>query len=640
MQFGAETLLVLVAFALVAMASQQVGRLFRRINLPLITGFLLTGLLAGPSVVGLISESTVRELRFVDQMALAFIAIAAGAEIHLRELRGRLKSIAWITAGAVVAVFTLTVLTILLVASRLSFLQGLGSGAALAAALLAGSVLVARSPSSAIAIVSELRARGPFTKLVLGVTVIMDVVVVLLFAVNSSLADAILTGAPLAVGTLALVLGEVLASIALGVGVGLVLVAIVGLKLPMVWRMALLLATGYGVFYLSAQLREYTHEHGPLEVLLEPLLICMVAGFWVTNRSSRRLDLERLLDLLGPGVYVAFFTLVGAALELNALLELYPIALGLFGVRLVGLMIGNFVGGTLAGDPPRLNRVGWMAYVTQAGIGIGLAKEIAVEFGSFGESLSTLLLAVIVINQIVGPPFFKRVLRYLGEASIGQETKRRHTALIVGLDYQAVALAQQLSSHGWTVSIVTRQTVADSEEASADVRTIRVDELSAEALRQAGAADVECLILLTQDDESLDLCRIAYENFGTQQMVVRLNDHERYDEFQKLGVTVLDPSTAIVSLLDHFVRSPSSTALLLGQNTTQVMEDFVLGNRALHGSTLRELSFPLDTLVIAVHRKGEKLVCHGYTRIELGDRVSVLGSPESLRDVERRFESD
>lgn len=636
---GTETLLVLAVFAVVAMASRQIGLLLQRLRLPLITGFLLTGIAAGPFVLGLIGESTLEHLRFVDEISLAFIAIAAGAELRMRELRKRLRSVAWVTLLQGAVIFAMVAAVILLLAEQIPFLQHLGPAGRLAVALLAASVLVARSPSSAIAVVKELGARGPFTKLALGVTMIMDVVVIVLFAVNSSIADAVMTGGGLAPGTVALVLAEVVASAALGVALGVVLCWVLAWRLPDTVRMVALLGAGYGIFHLSAAVRAWTGAAAPFEVLLEPLLVCMVGGTWAANFSRHRLDLERLVQQLGPIVYIAFFTLVGASLEMSALLELWPLTVIFFVVRLGGLMVGNLVGGSLAGDPPRLNRVGWMAYVTQAGIGVGLAKEIAVEFPVWGGTLSTLLLAVIVVNQLVGPPLFKRVLRYLGEADISGEPKRRHTALIFGLDFQAVALARQLALYGWQVRIATRQEVADEQEASAEVEIVSLPDHSLASLRAVGADEVECVVLLTQDDESHEICRLAYENFGTPQMVVRLNQHENLERFRALGAIVLDPSTAIVSLLDHFVRSPASTALLLGQDSSQTIAEFELSDPDLDGRTLRELDLPLDTLVVAVDRDGEKLVCHGYTRIELGDRISVVGSRESLEEVAVRFEA-
>jgi len=87
----------------------------------------------------------------------------------------------------------------------------------------------------------------------------------------------------------------------------------------------------------------------------------------------------------------------------------------LFLVRLVSIMIGAWVGGTFAGDPSLFNRVGWMPYITQAGVGLGLATIIAHSFPTWGHQLSTLLISVIIISQIVGPLFFKWAINIVKE---------------------------------------------------------------------------------------------------------------------------------------------------------------------------------------------------------------------------------
>ena len=94
---------VLISFLILAMASRQIGALFARFRLPLISGFLFTGILVGPFVLGLLPKGVGEELRFVDEISLAIIAFAAGAELYLRELRSRMKSILWVTAGNVIA---------------------------------------------------------------------------------------------------------------------------------------------------------------------------------------------------------------------------------------------------------------------------------------------------------------------------------------------------------------------------------------------------------------------------------------------------------------------------------------------------------------------------------------------------------
>lgn len=169
------TFAYVISFGVIALSSKQIGSFFRRVKLPLISGFLFTGVIAGPYVLGLISRDAVANLRFVDEISLAVIAFAAGNELYLKELRDRIKSITLVTGGLILSTFTLGTLTIVLLSDFIPFMQSMSLTSKIAVALLGGAILVARSPSSAIAIVNELRAKGPFTRTALGVTVIMDV---------------------------------------------------------------------------------------------------------------------------------------------------------------------------------------------------------------------------------------------------------------------------------------------------------------------------------------------------------------------------------------------------------------------------------------------------------------------------------
>jgi Trk K+ transport system NAD-binding subunit len=104
-----------------------------------------------------------------------------------------------------------------------------------------------------------------------------------------------------------------------------------------------------------------------------------------------------------------------------------------------------------------------------------------------------------------------------------------------------------------------------------------------------------------------------------------------------LGVTIVEPSTAIAHLLDHFVRSPSAASLLLGLDKNQAIAEVQLQNIALQGMALRELRLPIDVLILSVRRKGSALISHGYTQLEVGDWVTVVGSPEGVNEVINRF---
>jgi Kef-type K+ transport system membrane component KefB len=424
-----ETLAVIAGFGLVALASKQIGLFFVQLKLPLVSGFLFTGIIAGPSILGLLPVEAADGLRFVDEVSLAFIAFAAGSELHLKKLRSRFKSITWTIIGLVISTFTLGSMTTFLLADSIPFMKEMPFTNRIAISILAGVILVARSPSSAIAVVKELRAKGPFTQTALGVTVIMDVVVIIFFAFNSSVADALLTNLPFSFGFILLVLIELLLSLGIGYVLGKSLQFIVSRRIGRNLKTIIILMAGYGVFLLSDIIRDVTRSRWSFEVLLEPLLICMVGGFLLSNYSQYRHEFLTILHRTGPPIYTAFFTLTGASLMLDVLAETWMIALILFGVRLSGIFLGSFGGGILAGDSMKHTRIGWMAYITQAGIGLGLAKEVAVAFPEWGAAFSSMMISVIVLNQIVGPPFFKWAMYLAGEALPRDDTRQLATKI-------------------------------------------------------------------------------------------------------------------------------------------------------------------------------------------------------------------
>ncbi len=632
--------IVITSFGVIFLASKQIGQFFMRGKLPLISGFLFTGIIAGPYVLGLIPAEAVEKLRFVDEISLAFIAFAAGSELYLREFRDRIKSIAWVTAGQMILAFHLSAISMFLLANYIPFMRPMPVYAKLAVSLLGGSILVARSPSSAIAIVSELRARGPFTRTILGVTVIIDVVVIVLFSINSSVADALLTDLPFNITFLAILVAELALAALGGYILGKILLLIVSSQLNYKIKIALVLGSGYGIFALTEVIRRLSHQYLPFELFLEPLLICMIGSFVLVNYSIYRSDFLKIIHDVGPPVYVAFFTLTGASLALDILAKTWPITLALFFVRLGSIFLGSFSGGMLAGDPIKHNRVSWMAYVTQAGVGLGLAKEVAGEFSEWGAAFATIIISVIVLNQIVGPPFFKWAINHVGEAHPRAETPQFdgvRDAIIFGLEDQSLALARLLSDNGWQVKVASPEIQHAEEVENACVRILPIPDLSLDTLRQLGTRNAEAVVVMLSDDENYRICELVYEHFGVENLVVRLNDMANFERFHELDALIVDPGTAIVSLLDQMVRSPVATSLLLGMDEEQTIVDIELRNPNLHGVALRDLRLPLDTLIQSVQRDGNMIISHGYTRLALGDRITVVGSRKSLEEVMRRF---
>ncbi len=635
-----------LSFTLIALASWQIGRLFSHFNLPKVSGYLFTGLLAGPFVLGFSSSAAIEALRFIDEISLAFIAFAAGSELYLPEIRGRLRSIGLVTASIVFVTIVGGTLAVFLLADFIPFFQEFSLSGQIAVALMAGTIMVARSPSVAIALINELRARGPFTQLALGVTVISDVLVIVLFAISADITGAVLTGVSLNLGLILLLVVELL----LSVGLGYLLSRLLLLVLARHWqgwtKTAVILLLGFSVYLLSNFVREYTHDNFPVEILLEPLLICMVASFIINNYSNHRLEFSEILHNVGPFVYVAFFTLVGQGLKLDILAQVWPIALGLALIRVVVIIIGSFAGGTLAGDPAKSNRYKWMVFVTQAGVALGLAKEVAVEFPGWGDTFATTIIAMVVINEIVGPILFKLALNRVGESHLRADTAPFdgvRDAIILGLTPQSVTLAQQLKSHQWQVRLAAlnnekmQTRLAQLEDHSLDVRLL--PDFSLDSLNSLEALQADSFVLMLSDAENLQVCELIYEEIGTETVVVHSRDREMRSKFRELGALIVDPDTAVVSLLGQLVRAPASTMMMLGANQEQDIIDLDLRNADLDGITLRDLRLPLDVLILSVRRGGQALVSHGHTQLKVGDKITVFGSTAKLGEVRLRFEN-
>jgi len=631
MELFLNFLAVGLSFVILALASRQIGDLLVKTSLPLISGFLFTGILVGPYALNLISGEAVASLRFIDEIALAFIAFAAGNELYLEDIKERLKSIQWVSIGLIASTFPICGLAVFLLSDHIPFMRAMAVTDRIAVSLLAGSILVTLSPSSVIPVVNELRAKGPFTQTVIGVTMITEVAVIALFAANISIADGLFTGMGVNARFILMLATELTLSMILGYMLGKTLMAFILLRISSLIKSVLILSAGYGVFLLCDAIRHVSLDYLPFEIVMEPLLVCLIAGFLVTNYCDCRAEFSKILNDIGPPIYIAFFTLTGASLKLDILVQTWPIALLLLIIRGGAIGIGAFAGGVMAGDKTHRGRFGWMAYIAQAGVSLGLAKAVAVEFPEWGEPFTAVLIAVIVANQILGPPLLKKAIALTGEShprAQGADSYDTRQAIIFGLESQSLALAHSLQTNGWQVKIAATGISAD-DPGHSRLNIQPISDLSLDTLHRLKAEKAEAIITMLSDEENYRICELAYENFGTANLVVRLNERVNLSRFRELGALIVDPGTAIVNLMDQFVRSPSAASLLLGLEKNQKIAELELRNPNLHGLALRDLRLPLDTLILSIRRQGQMLISHGYTCLEVGDMVTIVGPPKS-----------
>ena len=623
-----------ISFFLIAIAAKKIGQWFSSVGLPYITGYLLAGVVAGPFMLGLLPKSTAADLRFIDEISLGIIAFVAGSELYIKEIRSRVRSISWIVGIVLLVALPLGAVSLFVLTDYISFTATMPTVDRIAVAILGGTILLALSPPSTIAVIKEVRAKGNFTRTLLGVTVSMDVLIVVLFAVAVAVASALLTGIGFSpVFALLLVIDLGLAVIA-GALAGYLLQAILSAPFHKLVKMTLILGLGYGIFAGSHMLTDAT-KGTLIEVHAEPLLVALIAGFYITNFTNYRSLFEELLHEIGPPVYVAFFTLTGVGLKLDILTATLPIAVALFAIRFVGINIGAFAGSKLAGEPGNYAKYAGLALITQAGIALGLAREVAVEFPTLGDAFSTMVISVVVLNEVFGPMFLKSALKRVGEANLPEthSADSVRDVLILGIEDQSLELARSLQTSGWQVALADTDRDHVARFQATDLAVHHIPAVSEEALSGLLTNATDAIVtMLDDDDANQRALELAYKK-GVTRQVVRPNDLGRSEKLNEFGALIVDPTSAMVNLLEQTVRAPQSAAVLLHQDSGRELVQVTINNPDVQDQLLRDLRLPSDVLFLDVTRNGDVILPNGYTRLKMGDEVTLIGREPNLSDA-------
>lgn len=623
-----------MSFFLVALAAKQIGKFFSAYGLPYITGYLLAGALAGPFILGMLPKEASQELRYIDDISLAVIAFIAGSELYLKELRSRMGTILTNAAGIIVFAFLMISTALFFAQSFIPFTAEYPFMTKLAVSLLGATVLLALSPASTIAVIQEVKAKGPFSKTVLSITVVMDVVIIVMFAMSVAFAGAMIDGDAVTVGFLIILLIDIVIALVAGFITGKFIGIVLSTPLHKIIKIMILLLIGYLGFEAGYRVPDWTYQAVGFKIKIEPLLIAMVAGFTVTNFTGYRQPFEDLLHDISPYVYVAFFALTGVALKLDVLLATIGIATVLFLVRMVAIIIGTYVGGTIAGEAPDFRKWAGLGLITQAGIALGLARETAVEFpDTLGGDFATLIIAVVVLNEVFGPMFLKFALRKVGEAHVPDGDPNRHL-VILGVEPQSMALARQMGADGWTVVVADTSLELIERLQQDDVDERHISDISVESLGKLIKKSSTAMVAMLPDDaDNYEACQIVSEEFGVESMVVRLRDANLREKFLQMGVRVLDPASAMVNLLHQYLRAPEAVNLLLHQDPNHNVLQVRVAEKAIDGLQLRDLRLPSDVLILEILRDGQAIVPHGFSTLRIADEVTIVGSPDSLSEV-------
>jgi len=377
------------------------GRLAKIIKLPRVTGYVVAGIVLGPSVLKVFSENSVDQLSFIPQFALGVIALIIGAGLSfslIRRLGIKLLSITLLESlGAFFAVSLLLTF----------FKMPLGAVLPLAA------IAAATAPAATVAVMKEFRARGRFTETVLAVVALDDAIAITLFGLILTLDIKHLSNfGQAAIHSLSESFFEIL--LALIIGSVLAFVAHFLIKITKETTDTLIIILGIvltaigmaSIFGVSA------------------LLTNMFLGMVLINISPKNRDIVVNLERMTPPIYCFFFVLAGAHLNLAAFTSVGHTML-VWGTvfvlaRMLGKISGAYLGGTFSGAALKVRKYLGLALIPQAGVAIGLSLLI-VKGSPYFEYRSIILnitLLSVAFNEIVGPVFTKYALFKAGDAVI------------------------------------------------------------------------------------------------------------------------------------------------------------------------------------------------------------------------------
>ncbi len=399
---GAPARVTGLALGIALIAAYLAGVLLERLKLPKVTGYLLFGLVCGPYLLNFISRPMARELQIFNGLAVALIAFIAGLEINVARLRPRLASIATLGAVILITMYVVLFAAFWLAWPWLPIAPDAPPALRAALAFLLTAVVASFSPTVTIAVVAESRSAGIYTETSLAVVILADLLLILMFTVAMEIVRWTGGSASQNVGLLASASWEIIGSLAFGAIVG----ALFSLYLRSIGREVTLVLVG--VCLLLSIAARALH--------FEPVLAALAAGLVVENIAPPAGDaLKRAVERGALPVLVIFFVAAGASLQVDALATIGIVALAIAVLRGVLAWGGAHFGARAAGQSAPVSNLLWMSLISQAGVTLGLTLIAAQEFPTWGVPFQTLMVALIGINQLVGPVLLRTALARAGE---------------------------------------------------------------------------------------------------------------------------------------------------------------------------------------------------------------------------------
>ncbi|QDG50718.1 hypothetical protein FIV42_08240 [Persicimonas caeni] len=434
----------LAATGFIILAAFTMGELFKRLKMPALLGYIAAGIVFGPDLSQLVFDGqrqaifgreVISDLSLINILTIGVIGTLGGGELKISDLKDQAGTILTVIAFSFLAIVPLSAATVMGISvafpDLIPFLEGTPQMTRMAVALLFGVFGFAMSPAATLAIIQETKASGRFTSLTLGVVIVADLVLVASFLLVFNFSQLLIGPG----GVTDEAVNNLLIKIGLEFGWAIVIGIVTGglfiLYLRFVAREMLLFTVG--LIFAAAAVAEMVHA--------EMLLAFLAAGFIVQNFSKHGHDMIHALEKISLPVFVIYFMIQAAELDLMAVAQFLPLALVLTFVRGLALYGSVKMATKLRNAPEYIDSNLWMAFFSRGGVDIVLASLVADQVGTWGTEFKAVIMATVVIHIIAGPAILKWVFERVGETEDARKAGSEEVAeldRIVGFDHEPV----------------------------------------------------------------------------------------------------------------------------------------------------------------------------------------------------------
>ena len=415
---------ILLSLSIAMFTGLMLSRLAKVLKLPAVTAYLIAGILVGPyllgafglSGLGFTSMANIKSFSIISDVALGFIAFSIGNEFRMSDIKHIGKQA--LVIGIVQAVTATILVDIAFIGLHFLFPDKI----TLPTAIVMGAVASATAPAATLMVVRQYKAKGPLTSILLPVVALDDAVGLIVFAVSFGIAKAMLSGKMDVIS----VVVEPILEVVLSLGLGLVMGLLFSFFERFFHSRSKRLSMSVTFVLLTVALSMLKFNVFGIHIAFSSLLVCMMLGTVFCNICDFSEELMDRLDRWTAPIFMLFFILSGAELELAVFTDALVVVIGLIYIitRSVGKYVGSFVSAKAMGCNPNIVKYLGITLLPQAGVALGMAIK-ASELGSEGHMIANLTLFSVLIYEIVGPFLTKISLQKAGEITPEGKTSAR-----------------------------------------------------------------------------------------------------------------------------------------------------------------------------------------------------------------------